>query len=59
MSELVQLPRKVIPKSGPLARRPEWLRVKVERTETYGEVRQLLQGLKWDTLCYKTPAQKH
>lgn len=41
----------VIPKNGPLARRPPWLRVKVERTETYGEVRQLLSGLKLNTVC--------
>lgn len=48
MSELVKLG---IPKTGPDARRPPWLRVKVTDTETYRDVGRLLDGLGLHTVC--------
>ena len=48
MQELVQLG---IPKKGVDARRPEWLRVKVRDTDVYKNVKDLLKGLKLNTVC--------
>ncbi len=46
MTNLVQ-----IGKSGVTARRPEWLRVKIDRTNVHTEVKTLLDGLKLNTVC--------
>jgi lipoic acid synthetase len=46
MENLVQ-----IGKSGSAARRPQWLRVKIDRTDVYSEVKTLLDGLKLNTVC--------
>lgn len=43
-SPLVQIGTKV-------KRRPDWLRVRVGRTDAFGEVSQLLKGLKLNTVC--------
>ncbi len=40
-----------IPKRGAAARRPEWLRTKVDVNETFTEVRGLLSGLALTTVC--------
>jgi lipoic acid synthetase len=48
MAELVTLG---IPSSGEKARRPSWLKVKVQDTNTYRDVRSLLHGLNLNTVC--------
>src|SRR5512141_2623069 len=48
MSELVQL--RGAPGANPV-RRPEWLRVKVQDSESYRGVDALLDGLKLHTVC--------
>jgi lipoic acid synthetase len=48
MTDLVQLG---IAKQGAAARRPPWLRIKVQDTETYRNVGKLLAGLKLNTVC--------
>ena len=40
-----------IPKRGPQARRPEWLRVKVQGSTSFNEVGELVEGLKLHTVC--------
>ena len=42
---------KVIARSGQQARRPPWLRVKVQHTEGFNEVKSLLGDLKLNTVC--------
>ena len=53
MENLVQLgkPKVSVPKQGPDARRPPWLRIKVQRTEAFDEVNRLLDGLSLNTVC--------
>ncbi|MBI5509479.1 MAG: lipoyl synthase [Deltaproteobacteria bacterium] len=48
MSDLIQ---NGVPKRGTGARRPEYLRVKIQGSTTYREVGQLLGGLKLHTVC--------
>jgi lipoic acid synthetase len=48
MAELVSIG---VPSAGEKARRPSWLRVKVEDTNTYRDVRTLLHGLNLNTVC--------
>ena len=52
-NNLVQLRRKKpgVPKQGPEARRPPWLRIKVQRTESFEEVNNLIEGLSLNTVC--------
>lgn len=52
MSELVALgiPAKIA-KRGPDARRPEWLKVRIADNDTYRDVKQMLGGLKLNTVC--------
>lgn len=54
MSELVQLGRSAsasVPRHGAAARRPPWLRIKVQATQTFTEVGALLEGLHLNTVC--------
>ena len=53
MESLVQIgkPKVSVPKQGPDARRPPWLRIKVQRTEAFDEVNKLLDGLSLNTVC--------
>ena len=48
MSDLVRIG---VPKRGQGARRPEWLRVKVQGSDAFKEVDGLLDGLKLHTVC--------
>lgn len=40
-----------VAKTGEAARRPPWMRIKVQDTETYGQVKGLLGGLGLNTVC--------
>ena len=48
MSDLVRIG---VPQRGKGARRPEWLRVKVQGSDAFKEVDSLVAGLKLHTVC--------
>jgi lipoic acid synthetase len=50
-NELVQLGKPGVAREGEAARRPSWMRVRVQSTGTYDEVKSLLSGLSLHTVC--------